>query len=200
MPRCGSSYELRSTRLPCEGMVLPPQQRIRHGVRRQLATFRKAALLDGLEWNVRLSSVATPDVLRKFEATSTRTGVDPTFEMYDPDRDGARLDEALSRASGRMNGRDTSCVSSSPAWKSAHIRISGTCWNVLRSSARSTTVTTTFWSQRPARARRSWQPSTTNICVGSWAAMCGFCSSLIVRKSSAVAAHISRRSRRCRIR
>ncbi len=60
----------------------------------------KAALLDGLEWNVRLSSIATPDVLRKFDATFDAYWNDPSFETYDPDADGTRLQEALAIAGG----------------------------------------------------------------------------------------------------
>ncbi|MET9431284.1 MULTISPECIES: DUF3427 domain-containing protein [unclassified Streptomyces] len=64
------------------------------------SNLSKAALLDGLEWNVRLSSVATPDVLRKFEGTFDAYWNDPSFEAYDPERDGTRLDEALTIAGG----------------------------------------------------------------------------------------------------
>ncbi|TPQ18422.1 DUF3427 domain-containing protein [Streptomyces sporangiiformans] len=64
------------------------------------SNLSKAALLDGLEWNVRLSSVATPDVLRKFDATFDAYWNDPSFETYDPDTDGTRLQEALAIAGG----------------------------------------------------------------------------------------------------
>ncbi|HET9380731.1 MAG TPA: DEAD/DEAH box helicase family protein, partial [Streptomyces sp.] len=62
------------------------------------SNLSKAALLDGLEWNVRLSSVATPDVLRKFDATFETYWSSPSFETYDPDVDGSRLQEALDAA------------------------------------------------------------------------------------------------------
>lgn len=64
------------------------------------SNLSKAALLDGLEWNVRLSSIATPDVLRKFDATFDAYWNDPSFETYDPDADGTRLQEALAIAGG----------------------------------------------------------------------------------------------------
>ncbi|MEU9287520.1 DUF3427 domain-containing protein [Streptomyces sp. NPDC048275] len=64
------------------------------------SNLSKAALLDGLEWNVRLSSIATPDVLRKFDATFDAYWNDPSFETYDPDTDGNRLQEALAIAGG----------------------------------------------------------------------------------------------------
>ncbi|MFG3285787.1 DUF3427 domain-containing protein [Streptomyces sp. NPDC048111] len=99
------SYELRSTRLHAKAWLF----RRNSGYDTAYvgsSNLSKAALLDGLEWNVRLSSVATPDVLRKFDATFTSYWNDPTFELYDPVQDGARLDEALSRASGRTSGAE----------------------------------------------------------------------------------------------
>lgn len=64
-----------------------------------------AALLDGVEWNVRLSQRANPALLGKFEATFDTYWDDPSFEVYDPEtlehRD--RLDDALAEASGRTS-------------------------------------------------------------------------------------------------
>ncbi|MFF3870714.1 DUF3427 domain-containing protein [Streptomyces sp. NPDC001978] len=65
------------------------------------SNLSKAALLDGLEWNVRLSSIATPRVIEKFEATFDAYWNDTAFEPYDPDRDGERLTEALAQAGGK---------------------------------------------------------------------------------------------------
>ncbi|WP_425491494.1 DUF3427 domain-containing protein [Kineococcus aurantiacus] len=59
------------------------------------SNLSRSALLDGLEWNVRLSSVATPALIDKFDATFESYWASPTFETYDPDRDAARLDAAL---------------------------------------------------------------------------------------------------------
>lgn len=60
-----------------------------------------AALLDGVEWNVRLSRVGTPALLEKFRATFDTYWNDTSFESYDPDRDRDRLDDALAEASGQ---------------------------------------------------------------------------------------------------
>lgn len=60
-----------------------------------------AALLEGVEWNVRLSKVATPALLQKFEGTFDTYWNDPSFEAYVPDRDRDRLDDALAEAGGR---------------------------------------------------------------------------------------------------
>lgn len=65
------------------------------------SNLSRAALLDGVEWNVRLSRVATPALLDKFQATFETYWNDRTYELYDPDRDRDRLDDALAEASGR---------------------------------------------------------------------------------------------------
>ncbi|MGW4200463.1 DUF3427 domain-containing protein [Streptomyces sp. NPDC004726] len=88
------NYELRSTRLHAKAWLF----RRNSGYDTAYvgsSNLSKAALLDGLEWNVRLSSIATPDVLRKFEATFDSYWSESAFESYHPERDSTRLDEAL---------------------------------------------------------------------------------------------------------
>jgi superfamily II DNA or RNA helicase/HKD family nuclease len=63
-----------------------------------------SALLDGVEWNVRLSRGATPALLQKFEATFDTYWNSAEFEPYDPDTDRDRLDDALAAARGRRVG------------------------------------------------------------------------------------------------
>lgn len=65
------------------------------------SNLSRAALLDGVEWNVRLSHVSTPGLLEKFRATFDTYWNDRSFETYDPDTDRDRLDDALAEASGR---------------------------------------------------------------------------------------------------
>jgi superfamily II DNA or RNA helicase/HKD family nuclease len=65
------------------------------------SNLSRSALLDGVEWNVRLSRIATPSLMNKFSATFDTYWNDSTFEPYDPDRDRDRLDDALAEASGR---------------------------------------------------------------------------------------------------
>ena len=48
------------------------------------SNLSRAAMLDGVEWNVRLSSVSTPPLLRKFLATFDSYWNDPTFETLRP--------------------------------------------------------------------------------------------------------------------
>jgi superfamily II DNA or RNA helicase/HKD family nuclease len=67
------------------------------------SNLSRAALLDGVEWNVRLSHIATPSLLAKFRATFDTYWSDKSYELYDPDVDGDRLDDALAEASGRSS-------------------------------------------------------------------------------------------------
>ncbi|MDN5896627.1 MAG: phospholipase D-like domain-containing protein, partial [Nocardioides sp.] len=59
-----------------------------------------SALLEGVEWNVRLSAGATPSLMDKFRATFETYWNSPEFEEYDPERDRDRLDDALLEAKG----------------------------------------------------------------------------------------------------
>jgi superfamily II DNA or RNA helicase/HKD family nuclease len=93
------NYELRSTRLHAKAWLFRRDSGFDTAYVGS-SNLSKAALLDGLEWNVRLSSVATPDVMRKFEATFDSYWSEPAFESYDPDRDGQRLEDALAQAGG----------------------------------------------------------------------------------------------------
>lgn len=63
-----------------------------------------SALLDGVEWNVRLSTAATPALLAKFEATFDSYWASAEFEHYDPETDRDRLDDALIAARGGRSG------------------------------------------------------------------------------------------------
>lgn len=65
------------------------------------SNLSSSALLDGVEWNVRLSTAATPSLMQKFRATFDSYWNDGAFESYDPERDRDRLDDALLEASGR---------------------------------------------------------------------------------------------------
>ncbi|WP_202425023.1 DUF3427 domain-containing protein [Streptomyces sp. HUCO-GS316] len=99
------NYELRSTRLHAKAWLF----RRKSGFDTAYvgsSNLSKAALLDGLEWNVRLSSIATPAVLNKFEATFDAYWNDIAFEPYDPDNHGERLDQALAQASGHTSTTD----------------------------------------------------------------------------------------------
>ncbi|MEU1461093.1 DUF3427 domain-containing protein [Streptomyces sp. NPDC005727] len=99
------NYEIRSTRLHAKAWLF----RRRTGFDTAYvgsSNLSRAALLDGLEWNVRLSSIATPAVLDKFEATFDAYWNDTAFETYDPDLHGERLDGALAQAGGSTSATD----------------------------------------------------------------------------------------------
>ncbi len=93
------NYETRSTRLHAKAWLFRRESGYDTAYVGS-SNLSKAALLDGLEWNVRLSSIATPDVLRKFGATFEAYWNDLSFETYDPEADGERLQEALAVAGG----------------------------------------------------------------------------------------------------
>jgi HKD family nuclease len=50
------------------------------------SNLSRSALLDGVEWNVRLSAKTTPAVIDKFSAAFETYWNDPSFEDYDPER------------------------------------------------------------------------------------------------------------------
>ncbi|MDP3968006.1 MAG: DUF3427 domain-containing protein [Nocardioides sp.] len=64
------------------------------------SNLSRAALLDGVEWNVRLATAATPALMNKFNATFDSYWNDTAFESYDPENDRDRLDDALLEAGG----------------------------------------------------------------------------------------------------
>ncbi|MET7882323.1 DUF3427 domain-containing protein [Streptomyces avermitilis] len=99
------NYEIRSTRLHAKAWLFRRNSGFDTAYVGS-SNLSKAALLDGLEWNVRLSSVATPAVLNKFEATFDAYWNDSAFEAYNPDADGERLDQALSQAGGTSGTAD----------------------------------------------------------------------------------------------
>jgi superfamily II DNA or RNA helicase/HKD family nuclease len=76
------------------------------------SNLSRAALLEGVEWNVRISRMGTPTLLEKFHATFDTYWNDSSFETYDPDQDRDRLDDALAEASGAArHGRVTITLS-----------------------------------------------------------------------------------------
>lgn len=64
------------------------------------SNLSRAALLDGLEWNVRVTSVEQPHLIDTFRATFEDYWNDPRFELYEPQRDGERFDRAIAKERG----------------------------------------------------------------------------------------------------
>lgn len=88
------SYETRTTRLHAKAWLF----RRATGMSTAYvgsSNMSRTALTDGLEWNVRLSSVEQAHLLDTFAETFDSYWADPSFETYDPARDGDRLREAL---------------------------------------------------------------------------------------------------------
>lgn len=54
-----------------------------------------SALVEGLEWNVRLAQASAPEVFDKLAGTYESLWNDDTFESYDPVRDGDRFQQAV---------------------------------------------------------------------------------------------------------
>lgn len=67
------------------------------------SNLSKSALLDGVEWNVRLSQIDAPTILTKFAATFDSYWADPDFETYRPG-DADRFDRAIGQARGTSEG------------------------------------------------------------------------------------------------
>ncbi|SFS08774.1 Helicase conserved C-terminal domain-containing protein [Agrococcus baldri] len=64
------------------------------------SNLSSAAIVDGLEWNVRLSDSSNHDLVRKFRATFESYWNDSAFEDYDTTTDRDRLRLAIAQAAG----------------------------------------------------------------------------------------------------
>ncbi len=104
-------YDARRTRLHAKGWLFRRETGFDTAYVGS-SNLSRAAMLDGVEWNVRLSAVSTPALLQKFRATFDSYWNDATFETYDPDTDRDRLDDALAEAAGkRVHDRVTLTLS-----------------------------------------------------------------------------------------
>lgn len=61
------------------------------------SNLSRSAMLDGVEWNVRIARAEQGHLVDTFQATFDDYWNDPSFELYEPDRDRPRLREALKR-------------------------------------------------------------------------------------------------------
>jgi HKD family nuclease len=134
------SYETRTTRLHAKAWLF----RRATGMSTAYvgsSNMSRTALTDGLEWNVRLSSVEQAHRLETFAETFDSYWADPSFEMYDPARDGDRLREALSAE----RGGPPTYRSRSRRSTSARLAISGRFSTSSTLSEPSTTGGATSW-------------------------------------------------------
>jgi superfamily II DNA or RNA helicase/HKD family nuclease len=93
------SYDTRSTRLHAKAWLLHRDSGYSTAYIGS-SNLSRAALLDGLEWNVRLAEPHAPAVLDKIGATFEAYWADPEFEPYDPAVDAARFDQACAAERG----------------------------------------------------------------------------------------------------
>ena len=94
------TYDTNMTRLHAKAWLLRRNTGF-HTAYVGSSNLSHSALVDGLEWNVRLSAVATPHLLEKFRATFDSYWENREFEPYSPAEDGDRLRNALEIASGK---------------------------------------------------------------------------------------------------
>jgi superfamily II DNA or RNA helicase/HKD family nuclease len=94
------SYDAQTTRLHAKAWLFRRRTGFDTGYVGS-SNLSKSALVDGLEWNVRIASEATPTLLRKFEATFDTYWNDAAFVAYDPQRDAGLLDRALAAEGGQ---------------------------------------------------------------------------------------------------
>jgi superfamily II DNA or RNA helicase len=90
------SYETRTTRLHAKAWLFHRESGFSTAYVGS-SNLSKSALIDGLEWNVRLSNIEQGHLLETFRATFDEYWEDAAFERYDPmdPPQRARLDEAL---------------------------------------------------------------------------------------------------------
>lgn len=95
------SYETRTTRLHAKAWLFHRDTGFSTAYVGS-SNLSKSALLDGLEWNVRLSTIEQGHLLDTFRATFDEYWEDPAFEPYNPSDPAqrARLDEALAAERG----------------------------------------------------------------------------------------------------
>jgi superfamily II DNA or RNA helicase/HKD family nuclease len=93
------NYETDRTRLHAKAWLLRRNTGF-HTAYVGSSNLSHAAIVDGLEWNVRLSALSTPHLLEKFRATFDSYWENREFELYRPSEDGDRLRAALETASG----------------------------------------------------------------------------------------------------
>ncbi|MFW3171378.1 DUF3427 domain-containing protein [Geodermatophilus sp. CPCC 206100] len=93
------SYETRTTRLHAKAWLFHRDTGMSTAYVGS-SNLSRTALIDGLEWNVRLSNVEQSHLLTTFAETFDSYWADPSFETYQPERDGDRLRQAIAAERG----------------------------------------------------------------------------------------------------
>ena len=143
------SYDTRTTRLHAKAWYFHRESGFSTAYVGS-SNLSHAALLEGLEWNVRLSQVETPDVLDKFRATFDGYWEGSEFEDYD-----ARTRRREVRRGTRASAREGNNRRCSPA-SSCVLTLSRSRSSTSSGpSASATDAIATWWSPPPAPARPS---------------------------------------------
>lgn len=100
------SYDTRATRLHAKSWLFHRDSGFSTAYLGS-SNVTHTALHEGLEWNVRLSRISSPDLLDRFHVTFDSYWADERFEVYEP----ARFTEAVRRERGRTPGGDVDLAS-----------------------------------------------------------------------------------------
>ena len=92
------SYQTDNTRLHAKAWLLHRESGF-STVFIGSSNLSTTAMVEGLEWNVRLSQTDAPTIVDKFRATFDSYWADADFEAYDPARDADRFDKAVAATS-----------------------------------------------------------------------------------------------------
>ncbi|WP_163777629.1 DUF3427 domain-containing protein [Myxococcus vastator] len=93
------SFETDQTRLHAKAWLFHRKTGL-HTAYIGSSNLTHSALVDGLEWNVRVSQADNAGILERVGATFEQYWSEPEFVSYDPERDGERLSTALARERG----------------------------------------------------------------------------------------------------
>lgn len=160
------NYNTKSTRLHAKAWLIHRNTGY-HTAFVGSSNLSAAAMQDGLEWNVRLAKNNTPAVFEKFETTFDSYWASPSFEIYDPDRDAAKLDRALQ--DGRGFEQKSTPRLTSPHSTYGSIPTSRSCWTTSSMNERWGATKTLLWLPR-APGRPLWRRSITRRYANAWPA------------------------------
>ena len=102
------SYDVQTTRLHAKAWLFHRNTDLNTAYIGS-SNLSRAAMVDGLEWNIRVSRKRDPHILDKFQATFEGYWNSGQFHSYDPDRDGDDLETAL-RSAGANSGSSPSSI------------------------------------------------------------------------------------------
>lgn len=88
------SYDIRTTRLHAKAWLFERESGFSTAYIGS-SNLTHSAMLDGVEWNVRVAEASTPDLVEKFRAAFNTYWADTDYEPYDPALDAERFDEAV---------------------------------------------------------------------------------------------------------